>query len=110
MKHDRRRGSGRLGARGMTAATTVLALLIALGAASVAWAAPSTDVDRTAAAVSSPDGRLSLALTPVDGQLRYSVQPASRVPVLPPALGLRLTDGPPLGSNATVTSSATRAG
>jgi len=90
----------------MTAATTVLAVLMALGAATTASAATSTD--RADAVVSSPDGKLTLAVTALRGQLRYSVKRGSQVLVLPSALGLRLTDGSTLGSNVTVTRSATR--
>ena len=83
---------------------------ISVGVADVASAALSTELAwASATKVSSPDGRLTLGVTTRDGQLRYSVRRGHRTVVLPSALGLRLTDGTTLGSDVTATRTTTRA-
>jgi alpha-glucosidase len=61
-----------------------------------------------AATVSSPDGRLTLAVATTGGWLGYSVTRDGRTLVQPSALGLRLADGSTLGHDVSVTRVTTR--
>jgi alpha-glucosidase len=95
--------------RQWAAAAVGLMLMLPLGSAGVATAAPSTERAGSAATtVSSPDGRLTLGVTTHDGRLGYWVRRDGRTKVLPSALGLRLTDGSTLGAGVRVTGATTR--
>ncbi|MDG4823260.1 glycoside hydrolase family 97 catalytic domain-containing protein [Asanoa sp. WMMD1127] len=89
------------------AAAAGLALVMTLVAPGVAPAAGRAGAAATK--VSSPDGRLTVAVSADGGQLRYAVRRDNRTLVLPSALGLRLTDGSTLGAGVTISRSATRA-
>ena len=99
------------GARRLTAAIGILALMVPAGPGGAASAAaPATDTSWTSTTeVSSPDGRLTLGVSARDGRLRYAVKRGGRVLVMPSALGLRLTDGSTLGDAVTVTRTTIRA-
>ncbi|GAA3188327.1 glycoside hydrolase family 97 catalytic domain-containing protein [Dactylosporangium siamense] len=87
------------------AATGILALLITFSTTGAANAGHPPDRDTVR--VTSPDGRLALAVSTENGLLTYTVKRDGRSVVLPSALGLRLTDGSTLGAGVSVTGTAT---
>src|SRR5688500_6692417 len=99
------------GARRLTAAIGILALIVPTGTGTAASAsAPVTDTSWTSTTeVSSPDGRLTLGVSARDGRLRYAVKRGGRTLVMPSVLGLRLADGSTLGDSVAITRRTIRA-